>query len=167
MKLGLWIVPAIVFIQFSGQRFREVVALHRIRKAVVWGSAIGSLLAITSLIPKALNHQPLFPASLSWALINVAVVAPIVEEITFRGAILGALLQNYRFGLANTITAFLFVVAHMPGWYFQGRLVEMFTHPLGGALSVFFVGWLLGVAAFRSQSLVGSIIAHSINNFFS
>lgn len=167
MKLILWILPAIGFIHLSGRRFREEVAFHRIRKAVIWGSTIGLLLAVTSLIPKALNHQPLFPASLSWALINMAIVAPIVEEITFRGAVLGTLLQNHRFGLANTITAFLFVVAHMPGWYFQGKLVEMLTHPIGGALSIFFVGWLLGVVAFRSQSLAGSIIAHSVNNFFS
>lgn len=167
LKLLLWVLPSIALIRLSGRRFRDVVGVERLGRAVLWGCGIGLALALVSIIDKALNQQPILPGEFSWALVNVAIIAPIVEEITFRGAVMGILIQRYRFVAANTLTALLFAVAHMPGWYFQGHLLETLTQPIGGAFTVFLVGWLFGLAVYKSDSLVGGILAHGINNFFS
>jgi len=104
---------------------------------------------------------------LNWAFVSAVVVAPIVEELTFRGAVLGGLSKRYRFAVANSLTALFFLGAHLPGWYFQGRLWTQLATPLGGALAIVVIGWLLGVAKYQSRSLLGSTLAHALNNLFS
>ena len=85
----------------------------------------------------------------------------------FRGAVLGNLTQRYRFLLANTLTAALFLGMHLPGWHFQGHLWVNLTAPVGGALSIFLLGWVFGLVADKSKSVAASMIAHSLNNLFS
>ncbi len=166
MKLVLWVLPAIALIRLSGRHIREVIAAKRWRAAIRWGGGIGLLLGVVALVTKALGHQPLFAPKLSWGFINAVLVAPIVEEFTFRGAVLGSLMQRYRFSVANTLTALFFLGAHLIGWYFQGRLTDLLTAPVGGALSIFLLGWLFGLVLRQSQSLIGSTLAHILNNFF-
>lgn len=167
MKLLLWMLPAIILIHLSGRHVREVIAARRWRTAVLWGGGVGLLLAAIALLTKALGHQPLFAPGFSWGLVNAAVIAPIVEEFTFRGAVLGSLTQRYSFPIANTLTALFFLGAHLIGWYFQGRLVLLLTTPVGGALSIFLLGWLFGLVFRQSQSLIGSTLTHMLNNLFS
>jgi membrane protease YdiL (CAAX protease family) len=166
MKVALWVLPAIALIRLSGRHIREVIAAKRWRAALRWGGGVGLLLGVVALVTKALGHQPLFAPELSWALINAVLVAPIVEEFTFRGAVLGSLMQRYRFSVANTLTALFFLGAHLIGWYFQGRQAALLTAPVGGALSIFLLGWLFGLVLRQSQSLIGSTLAHILNNFF-
>ncbi len=162
MKVAVWIVPALALIRHQG----HTLAINVSRRALRWGLAIGLLTGVMALTGKLLGHQRLFHARLGWAVVNAVIVAPIVEEIAFRGALQPALLERYRFAVANTVTALLFAGAHLPGWYFQGRLRAMLTAPLGGALSIFILGLLFGWAAYRSKSVAGSILAHALNNFF-
>jgi len=77
------------------------------------------------------------------------------------------LLRRYRFATANTLTAVFFLGIHLPGWYFQGRLRAMLAQPVGGALSIFLIGWVLGLVAHRSKSVAASTLAHILNNLFS
>jgi membrane protease YdiL (CAAX protease family) len=62
------------------------------------------------------------------------------------------------------VTALTFVLVHIPGWYFQGRLVEMLTTPIGGALTIFVLGLIFGVIAHRSRSILAPMLAHALNN---
>jgi membrane protease YdiL (CAAX protease family) len=146
MKLLLWIVPGVMVLHASGQRLRDVIGLARVRSIVLWGGGIGLLFAVSTLITRAFSHRS------------------VVEEIVFRGVVLPGLLRRYTFLAANSLTAALFLGIHLPGWYFQGHLTAMLTHPVGGALSIFFIGWLLGLAAYESRSVAGSILAHVLNN---
>jgi len=158
MKLAVWVAPALLLLR------PPVISVRR--RALLWGSALGLLTGLMALAGRIIGHQPLFRLSPSWALVNAVAVAPVVEEIAFRGALLPALLKRYRFAVANSITALLFLGAHLPGWYFQGRLRPMLTAPAGGALSIFLIGLLFGWAAYRGKSISASILAHSLNNFF-
>jgi membrane protease YdiL (CAAX protease family) len=167
MKLVLWILPAMLLIHRSGRRVREMVALHHWRAALLWGVGIGLTLGATALLTKAMRHQPLFTPGLSWGWVNGVVVAPIVEEVTFRGAVLGGFWPRYRFPIANTLTALFFLGAHLPGWYFQGRLTTLLLAPVGGALSIFLIGWVLGWVRYQSHSVLGSTLTHLLNNLFS
>ncbi|HEX5440977.1 MAG TPA: CPBP family intramembrane glutamic endopeptidase, partial [Ktedonobacterales bacterium] len=117
MKLALWVLPALVLIRLSGQRIQDVIAISRWRSALLWGSGVGLVLGASAVLPALLLHQPLLRASGSWAFVNAVIVAPIVEELTFRGAVLGGLSKHYRFAVANTLTALFFLGAHLPGWY--------------------------------------------------
>jgi len=102
---------------------------------------------------------------LSWPLFGGVVVSPVVEEIAFRGVILPGLLQKLNFFRANTLTALMFLLVHLPGWFFQDRLLSMLENPVGGAFSIVLLGWLFGAVAYESKSVSAGILAHIINNF--
>jgi membrane protease YdiL (CAAX protease family) len=166
MKLLLWVVPSILIIRYSGHRFIDVMGRHRLRSMVLWGGGVGLALGAITIGIKALGNQPIFAFGTALSLISGVLVAPIVEEIAFRGAILGSLTQRYRFWFANLLTAFFFLGVHFPGWYFQGTLMANVSSPLNGALSIFILGLVFGYVAHRSKSVSGSIITHILNNAF-
>lgn len=166
-KLLLWVLPAAVLIRRSGRSLEEVMGLSRIRTILIWGGGAGLLLVLLKAAASALiTHAPIWPPALGWAFFGAVIVSPVVEEITFRGAVLPGLQQRLSFSWANTLTAALFVGAHLPGWAFQGRLWPMLGDPAGGALSIFLVGWLFGLVAQRSNSVAAGAFTHVLNNLF-
>ena len=167
MKVLLWILPSLWLILASGQKLREVIGLSNLCRAFLWGGSAGLALSLITTAAKAVQHQPLFDRSLDWGFINAVVIAPVFEEFMFRGAVLGALMQRYRFAAANILTAVLFLGLHLPGWYFQGCLWRNLVSPAGGAPAIFVLGLVFGLVAHRSRSLIASILAHGLNNLFS
>ena len=85
-----------------------------------WEVALVLLIALTGIIPNYVQNKPILPTSFSWPLINVLVIAPIFEEFLFRGAILGNLQKKYSPFIANLISSAMFLLLHIPGWYFMG-----------------------------------------------
>jgi membrane protease YdiL (CAAX protease family) len=83
------------------------------------------------------------------AFFKVAIIAPIIEEIFFRGIIMHGLMRNYKSGYAILLSGILFSFFHLNPWQMT------YTFFLG-----LFLGWLM----VRSRSLPLCIIAHSINN---
>ncbi|MCX5758667.1 MAG: CPBP family intramembrane metalloprotease [Candidatus Hydrogenedentes bacterium] len=166
MKMLLWILPATVVIRLSGRRLTDVMGFERVRSIIVWGGGVGLILGATTLVTKTFGHHPLFASQLGWPLFSGVLAAPIVEEIAFRGAILGALGERFRFGVANAITGLLFTGVHFIGWYFQGRLLANLKSPIGGALSIFLLGLVFGYVAHRSKSVAASTLTHILNNLF-
>ena len=71
----------------------------------LWGGGAGLVLGLLSLATKAVQHRPLLSVSLTWPFFSVVVISPIFEEFLFRGAVLGVLVQRYRFATANLLTA--------------------------------------------------------------
>lgn len=166
MKLLLWIIPSMLFIRWTGRRVGAVMGLGRVRAIFLWGGGVGLALGLTTVIVKLVGHQPFFASPLGWALFSGVIVAPVVEEITFRGAILGALERRFPFGIANAATSLLFLGAHLPGWYFQGCLWANLKTPVGGALSIFLLGLVFGYVAHRSRSVAAGTLTHALNNLF-
>jgi membrane protease YdiL (CAAX protease family) len=82
-------------------------------------------------------------------LLQVAVLAPIIEEILFRGIIMHGLMRNYRSWYAILLSGILFSVFHLNPWQMS---------------YTFFLGLLLGWVMVRTRSLPLAIIIHSINN---
>ena len=54
------------------------------------------------------------------------------------------------------------MLVRAPGWFFQGRLIEMLSAPIGGALSTFVLGWLFGWIAYKARSIGAAMQA--LNN---
>jgi membrane protease YdiL (CAAX protease family) len=98
-------------------------------------------------------------------LLNALLIAPLFEEILFRGFFLGALQSSgVGFWTANVIVALMFLGIHLPGWYFMAS--PSLTQ--GAAiLGILLVGLGAGFARARSGSLSGSIAFHVVNNLYS
>lgn len=80
----------------------------------------------------------------------VGLLAPLAEEVVFRGAVLRALLRwNQRPWVAIAISALLFSVAHMN----PAQLPHTFL-----------VGLLLGWLYYRTDSIIPGVVYHWVNN---
>lgn len=83
------------------------------------------------------------------AALKVVVIAPVIEEILFRGIIMHGLMRNYRSWYAVLLSAILFSVFHLNPW--------QMTY-------TFFLGLLLGWIMVRTRSLPLAILVHALNN---
>jgi membrane protease YdiL (CAAX protease family) len=81
--------------------------------------------------------------------LKVAVIAPIVEELIFRGLLLHGFRRNYNGFIAVLMSALLFSLFHLNPWQIPATFV------LG-----LLVGWLM----LRTNNILLAIIGHSINN---
>jgi len=93
----------------------------------------------------------IFDGDFGWwgAFIKVAVIAPIVEELIFRGLIFQGFRRNYNGFVAIFMSALLFALFHLNPWQFPATFV---------------LGLLLGWIMLRTKSILLVILGHSINN---
>jgi uncharacterized protein len=163
-KLLIWILPALWLIRLSGRSLKQVFNLSNYKGWFLWGGGIGLGIALTAFIPNYLNGSPILPTQFNYAILNVLVISPIFEEFLMRGALLGNLQQQHSFWGSNLISSLMFVVLHLPGWFFMGSIVENITKPAGGAASIFLISLMCGYAVKRSNSVIGGMFAHFLNN---
>ena len=100
------------------------------------------------------NYNELFKSMMGHDLgfLAIGILAPLAEEMVFRGAILRTLLSavgKQRRWLAIGITALLFAVIH-------GNLAQGF--------GAFFLGLLIGWMYYRTGSIVPGVVFHWVNN---
>ena len=81
--------------------------------------------------------------------IKVAVIAPIVEELIFRGVIMHGFMRNYHSITAILVSALFFALFHLNPWQFP---------------ATFLLGLLLGWIMVITRNIIACIIGHSINN---
>ena len=91
--------------------------------------------------------------------ISAVVVSPVIEEMAFRGAILGLLSRVMGFAAANTVAAVLFLLYHLPLWLQRGQGVSLL-----GCLWVIFFALAVGCVVSRSKSLWTCAIIHAVQN---
>lgn len=84
-----------------------------------------------------------------WGYLSIALLAPLAEEIVFRGAILRSLLTTQRPWVAISLSAFLFALAHLN----PAQLPHAFL-----------VGLLLGWMYWRTGSILPGMAYHWANN---
>ncbi len=84
-------------------------------------------------------------------IILVAILAPIFEEMLFRGIILKGMLNNkINPYWAIVISAFIFGAVHIYPWQFLGA---------------FLLGLVLGLVYYKTKSLLLPMLMHAFNNF--
>ena len=83
------------------------------------------------------------------AFLKVAVVAPVIEELIFRGLLLNGFRKNYNGFVAVFMSALLFSLFHLNPWQMPATFV---------------LGLLLGWLMLRTNNILVAIIGHSINN---
>jgi membrane protease YdiL (CAAX protease family) len=111
--------------------------------------------SISSLIPMPEQIQRMFDQMIQLNLpgyLTIAIAAPILEELIFRGVILKRFLQNYSPTTAILLSATIFGIAHLNPWQFIGA---------------FAIGILIGWIYLKTQSVLPGIFIHFANNSFS
>ncbi|NOK60693.1 MAG: hypothetical protein GFH27_549297n294 [Chloroflexi bacterium AL-W] len=104
-------------------------------------------------------------ASQPWySLIFLLPIAPIAEEILFRGFVLRKIQDFVFFWPANLITSVLFTVIHWPHWLYTQMPGETI---ITSSLRIFVLSCLLGYLVKRTNSLWPSIVTHILNNLVS
>lgn len=83
------------------------------------------------------------------SIISAVIVAPIVEEILFRGIILRGFLKHYSPKKAIIASALIFGVMHMNPWQFLGA---------------FLAGILIGYVFYKTHSILLCILIHAFDN---
>ena len=97
--------------------------------------------------PPELDYGPMI-----FQIIVICILAPIFEEIMFRGFILKVLKENYNAVIAVIISALLFSLFHT-------ALHQIFP--------TFIMGLLFGMLYVKYKSLIPCILLHMFNNFLS
>jgi membrane protease YdiL (CAAX protease family) len=82
-------------------------------------------------------------------IVRVVVLAPVVEELIFRGVIFSGFQKNYSPFWAIFLSALLFALFHLNPWQ------------LG---PTFLLGLLLGLVRLRTGSLLAAILTHALHN---
>ena len=114
--------------------------------------------AVISVLPMPEVFQDIFhqvfgkKTSYLSALFVAVVIAPLTEEILFRGIILKGLLARYTQNRAIVWSAILFGLMHLNPWQF----------PIAFILGIVFAYWVV-----QTGSLWPAILGHALNNFLS
>lgn len=118
------------------------------------GLALGAAATYTAILMYCPLFEPLRPAKpemtldlLAWAFLAV-VLAPVFEEILFRGLLLGGLLRSLPLWAALCTSAGVFAL----------------VHPSSAIIPVFILGLFAGLAYRWSGWLLAAIIAHAVYN---
>ena len=87
--------------------------------------------------------------------LGAVIIAPITEEVMYRGLVLGTLLaRGYGVVSAVTVMTLLFALIHLPNFGVAGTLF----------ISVW--GLLPAVLRLRFENLTGAVLMHMLNNLF-
>ncbi|MCG7344472.1 CPBP family intramembrane metalloprotease [Sporosarcina sp. ACRSL] len=164
IKIVIWIIPVILLVKImeKNKPFSYLQLRHSFRKGLKW-AGWGSLALIFYFVINLTvlkNNIDLQIGFNKW--LNTILLVGITEEIVFRGFLLRKLMDSFRFWIANTITALLFVSIHFPIWIYKG-LFE-FPFILSSIATVFVLSIIFGIVYKKSNSLWSVIIIHSLYN---
>ncbi len=104
------------------------------------------------------------------SVVAASIFVPIIEELFFRGLVLGLLLRSNPAMVANAFTAAVYAIVHFlkapegssgpvtwaSGFVSIGHSLEQFGEPmllLAGFATLFLIGWVCGDARIRTHSL--------------
>ncbi|HEX8035449.1 MAG TPA: type II CAAX endopeptidase family protein [Ktedonobacterales bacterium] len=89
------------------------------------------------------------PFTIFFTLLAAVVIAPICEEVFFRGYLFGGLLRGMNVWLATIVSALLFTLVH---------------GDIGSAVPLLVIGLILPVLRWRTGSLWPGVALHTVNN---
>ena len=148
-KLLIWILPILVIVRaLMRQPLAEYLGLVRPARGTLVGLVAGAIFVALAATLDVFTRSYGWPTA-SPGLFNALVIAPLFEEVMFRGYAMRVLQdRGYAFWTANLVAALMFVGLHLPGWYFMGGLD---ASRLAMIVSIVLIGLVAGYAKRRSQ----------------
>lgn len=107
---------------------------------------------LVNAIPMPTEIKNLFNQFLTndiYTFLTVAIAAPLLEEIIFRGIILNGFLKRYSPTKAIIMSAVMFGIFHLNPWQF---------------IPAFLLGLVIGWLYWKTNSIIPGIVIHFINN---
>jgi len=115
--------------------------------SLIMNSLVNNQNGSNPLLEIVLNNNNYFSFILLF--LTTTLLAPLFEEIIFRGILLPTLARDFGIGLGIIVSAFIFALAHLS---------------LGEMPPLFVLGIGLGITRIASGSLLSSVIMHSLWN---
>lgn len=157
LSMGLTIVGTLIYKKLrrgGGKAFRLSMRGFN-PMLILWGFV---LILITGIVIEPLLE--LFPESFlkmvdqmgmhgGWSILMLVILAPVMEEVLFRGILLESVRSKYNSGRAIVVSALMFGVIH----FIPQQVVNAFV-----------IGLILGFIYVRTDSLWPVIIIHALNN---
>lgn len=173
IKLLVWVLPVFLYLKLYERR-RPLHYLKLSTRPKPEGLALAALASVLFFagvvvferFASGRNLEALYgasPSAIALALLSVS-VSPLLEEIMFRGFVLGELWERVGFLRADLLASALFVLAHWPYWL---RANGLSTVMLATSLSVFILSVFLGCVLRLTNSLWPCVAVHVCNNFLS
>ncbi len=133
--------------------FGVVVALLAIALSVLGQFGIERIVPLAPQAPVAVFLETRSPLTFAIYLLLVGILAPVVEELIFRGFVYAGLRRIMTVPAAALISALIFAAAHV-------------AVPAGGLLAITLIGVVLAYLYERSGSLIAPMITHAMYNSF-
>lgn len=164
----LLIVPTIVYLNRKKYNLQEVFRFSKINPQIVYLSfplglsitvlndeidrIVGTFIETPTEWQEILAKNLTADSPFEWfnLFLGVVVLAGIFEEMLFRGMLQKAFERKFELQQAIFLTAFVFAIIHLPFWLIQ----------------IMIWGTVLGFIAWRSNSIIPTIILHCLNNGF-
>jgi membrane protease YdiL (CAAX protease family) len=114
---------------------------------------LSSLIDASGSIDPTLGIDPMEHGwrGLCYGLLSACIMAPVMEELIFRGFLMNPLLRKWGFWIAAFVTTLLFAISHY--------------YDLYGTISVGLFGFSAAAIYYLTRSLTNTIILHVIYNF--
>ena len=127
---------------FSSRGLNPVLLLWGVVFMLATSVVLEPLLSLLPEVPNAYGRG-------AWAIVTVVVMAPLFEEVIFRGVLLESTRAKYGVMAAWLVSSAVFGIVHV--------------HPTV-AVNAFAIGLVLGFVYMRTDSLWSTIILHAVNN---
>lgn len=170
VRLLLWIAPVFIFLiaidKVDAPRYLRLNTPIDRQSLLPTSALIAAFCGLIILSQYAQagtqRHVSIDLQSWTWHAILLGLpMAPISEEILFRGFVLHKCQESTGFWQANLITGLLFVAIHWPYWlYSQGLSMDRITL----SASILTVGLFAGFLVQKTNSLWPGIVMHLLNN---
>jgi membrane protease YdiL (CAAX protease family) len=164
-KVVLWLAPTMLLVRKRAGHGRVLdwLGLARAPNAGVTLVACSSWIALQALV-SAVSSNPPKLAPVDAGLLNALIVAPVFEEILFRGFALRLLVEGEASrALAIAATTLGWALLHLPGWLALGVAPHAMLVSLTG---VVVLGAVLATLRLRYTSLWIPIAVHVANNLW-
>jgi membrane protease YdiL (CAAX protease family) len=161
-KLAVWIGPTIWLLRRSHEPLGAATGLGTARGLPQGVLIAFAWLGIQALTSKVRGVWPPPQSTGGYGAVNAYIIAPVFEELVFRGFALRRLrARGVRFWPAALATSIAFGLLHVPGWLFMKGVSVTALSLLG---PVVFVGVVLAAVSWRLPSLWACIAVHLANN---
>lgn len=159
-KIAIWILPVFTILVYRKENILNYLKLNKPITEVKLTFSISLFFIIYLFIGRIIvSHGIVFNLFFNlhrW--IMGVFLAPVVEEILFRGFFLQNLSTGLKFKTANFINSLMFLLIHVPGWIVLHKL----SFEIGFFVFVFSI--IQGYVFKKTESLWSCILIHAITN---